>query len=158
MVRELSTTVQRRPPPIARQRAPAADNVATPLGFNTIIGGPVTATVNAAPNNKAWDDLSPNFGGLGVGTGSPSDSDQIALSDVLILSFTKSGNPYNVTLTGVGTLFDSGHTPFGGSWPNPTNITGSLLLIFCRWRCNLDRILASRRELYGLTSRETSSV
>jgi hypothetical protein len=80
-------------------------------------GNTITASVNTG--NKVWDDLTPNFGGLGVGTGSPSDSDQIAGTDILTLSFAT-----QVTLKGVATLFASGHEPFG---PGST-ATGSFQL------------------------------
>ena len=63
---------------------------------------------------KVWDDLSPNFGGLGVGTGSTGADtvDQINGTNVLTLTFNSS-----VTLTGVATLFDGAHTPFGSGNP-----------------------------------------
>ena len=74
----------------------------------------VKATAIDAPNvlSRAWDDLTPNFAGLGSGFGTPSDSDQIAGSEVLTITFN--GGP--VKLTGIATLFDGGHTPF-----TPTN-------------------------------------
>ena len=49
-----------------------SDNVASSLVY-TALG--ITAT--ASPTS-VWGDFAPNFGGLGVGTGSPSDTDQIA--------------------------------------------------------------------------------
>jgi hypothetical protein len=91
-----------------------ADNVSTPMVFS---GVGITATAGGAAGNKPWADFSPNFGGLGVGTGSPSDSDQIAGSDVLILTFAS-----QVKLTGVGTLFDPGHTPFGANFPTAASV------------------------------------
>ena len=87
------------------------DNIRDPLNFTTANGFGIAATAgpdSSTVNMKVWDDLSPPYGGLGVGTGSPSDSDQIAGTDVLTLKFSQ-----QVTLTGVGTLFASGHTPFG---------------------------------------------
>ena len=73
----------------------------------TYIGLP-TLTATASGTNKVWDDLSPAFAGLGVGlTSQGSDADQIAGSDILKLTFSSV-----VKLTGVGTLFDSPHTPF----------------------------------------------
>lgn len=92
-----------------------ADVIADPLVFGTkgitATGGPDTQSVN----NKPWLDLTPNYGGLGVGTGSPNSSDQIGFftdtpnpTDVLTLTFAAT-----VKLTGVATLFDPGHTPFG---------------------------------------------
>jgi hypothetical protein len=83
----------------------ASDIVATPLGFTGI-----TATASGTTGAKVWDDLAPNFGGLGVGTGSPSDSDLIAGTDILTLAFTST-----VKLFGVGTLFASDHSPFGAT-------------------------------------------
>jgi hypothetical protein len=77
-----------------------------------------TATVGVA-TSKVWDDLTPNYGGLGVGSGSPSDTDQIAsaTSDLLTLTFSS-----QVALLGVATLFDGAtggsHTPFGAGFPN----------------------------------------
>jgi hypothetical protein len=95
----------------------AADILNTSLVFSGFQGGvSITATVNSIPAasgiNKVWDDLAPNFGGLGVGTGSPSNSDSIAgfgtSADVLTLKFSTA-----VTLTGIGTLFDNPHNPWG---------------------------------------------
>jgi hypothetical protein len=83
----------------------SSDNIATSESFKS---GAITATVNVAPGNKVWDDISPRFGGLGVGTGTPSNEDQIAGTDILNVTFSAI-----VKLTGVATLFDSGHTPFG---------------------------------------------
>jgi len=80
-----------------------ADIIADPLTFSNVV-----ATAPGSVNDvslRVWDDLAPNFGGLGVGTGSPSSSDQIAGTDILILTFAS-----QVQLTGVATLFDSGHT------------------------------------------------
>ena len=103
------------------------DNVRTSLTFNIPSGPTITATAGGVTNiangpiaNKVWGDFAPNFGGLGVGIGSPSDADQIAGTDVLILNFSS-----QIQLTGVGTLFDANHTTFGTSWPNPSSINGS---------------------------------
>jgi hypothetical protein len=89
------------------------DQIASSITF---LGVPITATAN-----DVWADLSPNYGGLGVGSGSPSDTDQIAGNDVLTLTFTSI-----VKLTGVGTLFDSGHKPFGTNFQTPSSITGNI--------------------------------
>ena len=64
-----------------------SDVLGDPLPFPTATP-PVSATANG-PNDAilAWDDTSPNYGGIGVGTGSPSDADQIAGTDVLTLVF-----------------------------------------------------------------------
>ena len=83
----------------------------------------ITASVNAAGivTNYVWYDLQPNFGGMGVGLkNGPSDSDQIAGTDVLTLKFTStvSGAPLDVTLKGVATLFYNDHTPFGTGFAN----------------------------------------
>ena len=94
-----------------------SDNVATPLVYG---GLGITGTVGGAAGNKVWGDFSPNFGGLGVGTGSPSDSDQIAGADILILTFSS-----KVHLTGIGTLFSSGHTPFGTNFQTPGSINNT---------------------------------
>ncbi len=86
----------------------AGDVVDTSLTF---LGGTITATATTgATATKAWDDTSPDWGGLGAGPGAPSDADQIAFgaSDVLTLTFNT-----QVVLLGVGTLFADAHTPFG---------------------------------------------
>jgi hypothetical protein len=88
----------------------------------TGFGNTITAGVNNATNNKVWDDLTPNFGGMGVGTGSPSDTDFISGSDVLTLTFNT-----KVTLLGVATLFDPAHSPFGPGDPLSSS-TGKFLL------------------------------
>jgi hypothetical protein len=98
------------------------DNIATPLAFGGTVG--ITATAGGGLHNKVWDDLSPNFGGLGVGTGSRNDTDQIAGRDVLSLAFNST-----VTLTGVGTLFASGHEPFGSGFDDPSDIDGSIAFL-----------------------------
>jgi hypothetical protein len=82
----------------------ASDILSTPQVFQ---GGIVTATANLAQN--VWNDLSPPFAGLGVGLASQgSDADQISGSDVLHIHFAS-----DVRLTGVATLFDPAHSPFG---------------------------------------------
>jgi hypothetical protein len=94
----------------------SSDNLNTTLSFTT---KGITATANTG--NEVWDDLAPNFGGLGVGTGTTgSDTDDnINGSNVLTLTFAS-----KVTLTGVGTLFDPAHGTFGSGSPS----TGSFLL------------------------------
>ena len=64
----------------------------------------------------------PNFAGLGVGNGSPSDDDQILNGDKLTIKFDTS-----VQLKGVGTLFDPGHNPFGAF--DAGQITGAMGII-----------------------------
>lgn len=104
-----------------------ADNIQTSLTFD-LAGGLVLATTasdaNVVGGVKVWDDLSPNFGGLGVGTGSRGDdqNDNINGTNILTLTFSSP-----ITLTGVATLFDSGHGTFGKG--SPTSIkTGFFLL------------------------------
>jgi hypothetical protein len=71
-----------------------------------------------------WDDLSPLYGGLGVGfTSEGSDADQIAGADVLTLTF-----PTPVILMGVGTLFDHNHTAFGTGFPDGAAVAAADLL------------------------------
>ena len=86
----------------------AGDVVGTPLTF---FGGAITATATSGGvATNAWDDTSPDWGGMGAGPGAPSDADQIAFSasDVLTLTFDT-----QVALLGVGTLFADAHTTFG---------------------------------------------
>jgi hypothetical protein len=96
-----------------------ADNLASP---QTYTGLPITATASGAAGSLVWDDISPNFGGLGVGNGTPSNDDQVAGTDRLTLTFSS-----QVTLKGVGTLFADAHTPFGASFLTPGSITDSLV-------------------------------
>ena len=93
------------------------DVLSTTMTFQGASAAGLTASVN---NYQVWDDLSPNYGGLGVGTGSSgSDTDdQINGGNILTLTFTN-----KITLKGVATLFDTNHAPFGG---NP--LTDSFLL------------------------------
>ena len=93
------------------------DNIQTTLTFTGFVA-------SANTGMKVWDDLTPNFGGLGVGTGeSGADTiDQINGTNILTLTFTSP-----ITLTGVATLFDGAHTPFGNGDPL-SNTTGFFLL------------------------------
>jgi hypothetical protein len=93
----------------------ATDVISTPQSFTSVGGQGLTATAVTA----VWNDLTPPFGGLGV-QGSPTDtSDQIDPGELLTIHFS-----VPVTLTGVATLFDPNHTPFGSGSP----LTGSFLL------------------------------
>jgi hypothetical protein len=94
--------------------------ISTPQTYGTGADA-LTASASGGVGVKVWDDTSPNFGGLGVGTGDTVGSDnddQIDGSNILTLVFNSS-----VTLKGVATLFDPAHAPFGG---NP--LTDSFLL------------------------------
>ena len=106
-------------------------DILSPTETFSVTGNSITATVNVTgtpanglPVNQVWDDLQPNYGGLGVGTlpttGTGSDGDDnINGSNVLTLTFATP-----VTLKGVATLFDSGHSPFGTG----NQLTGDFLL------------------------------
>ncbi len=105
----------------------SADNFTSPQIFN--LAGGVVLTVTASDVNvasiKVWNDLAPNFAGIGVGTGNSTGNDrvdQINGSNVLTLTFSTS-----VHLTGVATLFDGAHTPFGNGDPLSAT-TGFFLL------------------------------
>jgi hypothetical protein len=65
-----------------------------------------------------WGDYQPAFGGMGLDTGN--GDDQIENAGILRLHFATA-----VTLTGIATLFDGGHAPFGTGDP----LTASFL--FC---------------------------
>jgi len=92
--------------------AGGADIVSTPQNFS---GGITASAVTAV-----YNDLSPNFAGLGVQTvGNPADTDQIDVGETLSIHFNSV-----VTLLGVATLFDANHTPFGPGFPTNSNITG----------------------------------
>lgn len=104
-----------------------SDNIQTSLTFDLAGGLVLTATASDAivGGVKVWDDLSPSFGGLGVGTGPSSGGDQndnINGTNLLTLTFSSP-----ITLTGVATLFDSGHSPFGNG--NPTSLTTGFFLL-----------------------------
>jgi hypothetical protein len=83
----------------------------------TALGITVTANITSV-----WGDFVPNFGGLGVGLGEGTSSaiDQIDGLEILRVHFASP-----VTLTGVGTLFDDSHTPFGAGFPNGASILGT---------------------------------
>jgi hypothetical protein len=93
--------------------AGGSDIVSTPQTFS---GGITASAVTAV-----YNDLSPNFAGLGVQTPSNlADTDQIDVGELLTIHFNSL-----VTLTGVATLFDANHTPFGPGFPDNTNISGA---------------------------------
>jgi len=94
------------------------DVITASPGSQSYQGGLITAT--APTGGGVWFDQAPAFGGLGVGTGSPSDADQIAVGDTLHLHFTN-----NVALTGVATLFVDAHKDFGPGFPEETNVFGT---------------------------------
>jgi hypothetical protein len=108
------------------------DNIAASLTFN-VTGNVITATATYNGGaNKVWDDLSPNFGGLGVGLGDGTTpyhngDDQVNGYELLHIHFLNS-----VSLTGIGTLFASGHAPFGtgSSFQTPNSILSSNSFLF----------------------------
>ena len=86
------------------------DIVSTPQNF--------TGGITASAVTNVYNDLSPNFAGLGVQTvGNLADTDQIDVGELLTIHFSSP-----VKLTGVATLFDANHNPFGPGFDN-TNIT-----------------------------------
>jgi len=104
----------------------SVDNIQTTETFN--LAGGLSLTATASDTNvtgvKAWDDLTPNFGGMGVGTGNTGgdQDDNINGTNILKLTFSSP-----ITLTGVATLFDSAHGPFGNG--SPTNGTTGFFLL-----------------------------
>jgi hypothetical protein len=93
------------------------DVLSTPQTYTSVGGQGITASAVTGVHN----DLQPNFGGLGVGPDSsiPGITDQIDVGELLTIHFSSP-----VTLTGVATLFDPAHAPFGSGDP----LTGSFLL------------------------------
>jgi hypothetical protein len=82
--------------------------------------------ITASSAGSVWWDLSPPYGGLGVGTGSGtanSADDQINLGEILHIHFAST-----VNLTGVATLFDSRHATFGTNY-NASTVPNKDLLI-----------------------------
>lgn len=103
----------------------ASDVFGNPLTF---AGGAGTLTAMAtaglagSTGQRVWDDIAPDFGGLGVdslGVGDGSE-DQISGAEVLKLSFAN-----QVTLTGVATLFVSAHAGFGSGFPSVSSVASS---------------------------------
>lgn len=100
----------------------AVDVFGNPLTFAGG-AGTLTATATAglplSTGQQVWDDITPNFGGLGVdsiGVGDSSE-DQISGTEVLKLSFAN-----QVKLTGVATLFVSGHEGFGSGFAHVADV------------------------------------
>ena len=110
----------------------SGDNIASSLQFN-VPGNTITVTASyPGSTTKAWDDLSPNFGGLGVGKGDGTTpyhngDDQVDGYEVLHIHFANA-----VSLTGIGTLFASAHTTFGtgGNFQTPNSILSSNTFLF----------------------------
>ena len=105
------------------------DNVNSTLTY--LVGG-ITVTASATYNgfaNSVWGDFAPAFGGLGVGTNMGSAAhnldDQLNGYEVLKVHFSTA-----VTLTGIGTLFDSGHKPFGTNFPLGTDVKSTNTFLF----------------------------
>ena len=88
------------------------DIVSTPQNFS---GGITASAVTAV-----YNDLQPNFAGLGVQSSITGDTDQIDVGETLTIHFNSV-----VTLLGVATLFDANHVPFGPGFPDNSNITGA---------------------------------
>jgi hypothetical protein len=91
---------------------PGADVVLPTLNF-TSTSVAITATIGGGALN-VWGDFQPAFGGLGLDTGN--GDDQIEGTGILRLHFASA-----VTLTGVATLFDPAHSPFGSGNPLTAN-------------------------------------
>jgi len=108
----------------------AVDVFGNPLTFAGG-AGTLTATATAglpgASGQRVWDDIAPDFGGLGVdsiGVGDSSE-DQISGAEVLKLSFAN-----QVRLTGVATLFVSGHAGFGDDFPTVASVAAAANTVF----------------------------
>jgi hypothetical protein len=105
------------------------DNISPTLTY--LVGG-ITITASATYNgsaNSVWGDFAPSFGGLGVGTNLGNSAhnldDQLNGYEALKIHFST-----GVTLTGIGTLFDSGHTPFGASFPIGSDVLSTNTFLF----------------------------
>jgi hypothetical protein len=102
----------------------SGDIIQTSITFNTT--DQITATTNAT---NVWLDQTPNFAGIGLQTasGSPgTGDDQIEGAGVLHFHFATA-----VILTGVATLFDPGHAPFGSGFSTNQSILGAEHFSFC---------------------------
>ena len=82
------------------------DVIANGQIYNPIGSHTVQVTASATVGGSAWADFQPNFGGMGVGTGSEGidTNDHINGTNVLRLVFATP-----VTITGIGTLFHFGN-------------------------------------------------
>jgi hypothetical protein len=111
--------------------APIGGDIIQPtITFNT--SNAITASTNAT---NVWFDRSPNFGGLGLQTAAGpagTGDDQIEGSGILHIHFNTA-----VILTGVATLFDPAHAPFGSGFSTNQSILGAES--FSRFAPRLDR-------------------
>jgi hypothetical protein len=110
----------------------SGDNIASTLTFNVPNNMITVSASYPGASTKVWDDLSPNFGGLGVGKGDGTTpyhngDDQVDGYEVLHIHFQNA-----VSLTGIGTLFASAHTSFGtgGLFQNPNDISSSNTFLY----------------------------
>src|SRR5262245_44239512 len=78
------------------------------IGLNSFTSLGIQITATGTGTVSVEQDLAPRFGGMGIESGQAGDDDQIGGNEVLRIHFNSL-----VTLTGAGTLFDNGHTPFG---------------------------------------------
>jgi hypothetical protein len=92
------------------------DYIQSSIGF----GGSGTGITATASN--VWWDLQPSFGGLGVG----GTDDNINSGEILHLHFNSS-----VTLTGIATLFDSAHSPFGQGFSSTESTLANRDFLMC---------------------------
>lgn len=101
----------------------SSDNTQASLSFTSYGGSNISLTVSANGNNGVWDDLSPNYGGLGVSSPSYTNGvkgtgdDQIDPGQTLTFTFGTA-----VNLIGVLNLFDRSHRPFNG------NLAGNIII------------------------------
>ena len=91
------------------------NQIYNPFGSSSV---QITASAN---NGGPYGDFQPAFGGMGVLAG----TDQIDGTDVLHLHFASA-----IVLTGVATLFDNNHTPFGANFPTGANVLATNTFLF----------------------------
>src|SRR5262245_53146743 len=95
---------------------PGADVLSNPQNYNLAQGVNLQASAtDTAGATNVFGDFQPAFGGMGVGATTASD-DQINLGEVLTLHFSAP-----IQLTGIATLFDPAHSPFGPGF-DPTTV------------------------------------